>query len=419
MMRRVTALIGVLFHPCLANRLASQQAIASSLQTETADVASLFTADVVAAFEEAAADEEEQTQQWCTRLSSTTNRTFRFELTYPGGERTAMELERHPRDPVIRFYRGQTWSVRLLRTADRRSGEMEETLDWTPVVPDETGEPQLDEHGNMMVGTSAPVVIDIRKDLAYIKRRPPTGETPAGIEFGFMNGNTQIFAGGLYYPENAMKRSLVRAFRQRQREVQAATPEGEEAANVSTLNRHAEGREVSANGGLIVRDTTVSIVESIYSAAKFSAISAFAFSFLPFVGAAPFALGTAFTAAVMGPSGLIAGASWAAAFTLPTSIIGAIHSWRHERREISMTASEKIFEKFSCHRMIGVCEGAELVGRDSILAFAGRPDGDVLIPIHGDVDTISRRPLPAIVGWGTQVNNSGNIECIDRRVWGN
>jgi len=418
-MRRVAALIGVLSHLCLANRLATHEDVVSSLKTDTADVASLFTADVIAAFENAAVDEEEHTQQWCTRLSAQQNRTFHFELAYENGDRTAMELVRHPRDPVIRFHRGQTWSVRLLRTPDRWSGEIEESLEWTPVVPDETGEPRVDEHGNMIVSTSAPLVIDIRKDLAYIKRRSPSGETPTGIEFGFLNGNTQIFAGGLYYPENAMKRSLVRAFHQREREVRRATPEGEEPANVSTLNRHAAGREIAANGGKVVRDTTVSIVESIYSAGKFSAISAFAFSFLPIIGSSPFALGAAFTAATTGPAGLIVGVTWAAAFTLPTSIIGAIHTWRHERREISMTASEKIFEKLSCHRMIGVCEGAELVGRDAVLAFAGRPDGDVLIPVNGDVDVISRTPLPPVVGWGIRVNNSGNIECIDSRVWGN
>jgi len=330
-----------------------------------------------------------------------------------------MELVRHPRDPVIRFHRGQTWSVRLLRTPNRWSGEIEETLEWTPVVPDETGEPRVDEHGNMIASTDSPLEIDVRKDLAYIKRNPPSGETPASIEFGFMNGNTQVFAGGLYYPEEAMKRSLVRAFQQREREIQEATPEGQEAPNVTALNRHAAGREVSADGALIVRDTTTSIVESIYSAAKFSAISAFAFSFLPLIGSAPFALGTAFTAAVYGTGGLIHGTQIAAAFTIPTSIIGAIRSWRHEHREVSMTASEKMFEKFQCHRMIGVCQGAELVGRDAVFAFANRPNGDVLIPIHGDVDVNTRRPLPRRVGWGVQVNNSGNIECTDRRVWGN
>lgn len=416
-MRRVAALIGVLSHPCLANRLATHQV--SSLKTDTADEASLFTADVIAAFADAAADEEEETQQWCTRLSSQSNRTFRFELTYENGERTAMELDRHPRDPVIRFHRGQTWSVRLLRTPDRWSGEIEETLEWSPVVPDETGQPRVDEQGNMIASRSSPVVIDVRKDLAYIKRTPPAGETPAGIEFGFLNGNTQIFAGGLYYPENAMKRSLVRAFHQREREVQRATPEGEEPANVTTLNRHAAGREISANGGQIVRDSTVSTIQTIYSGAKFAAIQAFAFSFLPLIGSSPFALGAAFTAATTGSGGLISAAAISAAFTIPTSIISAIHNWRHERREIRMTASEKIFEKFSCHRMIGVCQGAELMGRDAIFAFAGRPDGDVLIPISGDVDVITRTPLPPTVGWGMQVNNSGNIECIDSRVWGN
>jgi len=415
-MRRVAALLGVLSHPCLANRLATHQV---SSKADTADKASLFTADVIAAFEDAAADEEEETQQWCWRRSAQTSRTFRFELTYENGERTAMELDRHPRDPKILFHRGQTWSVRLLRTPDRWSGEIEETLDWTPVVPDETGRPRVDEQGNMIVSTSSPVVIDVRKDLAYIKRRPPAGEVPAGIEFGFLNGNTQIFAGGLYYPESAMKRSLVRAFHQRETEVQRATPEGEEPANVTTLNRHAAGREISANGGQIVRDSTVSTVQSLYSGAKFAAIQAFAFSFLPVVGSSPWVLGAAFTAATTGPTGIISSLALGAIFTIPTSIIGAIHNWRHERREIRMTASEKLFEKFSCHRMIGVCQGAELIGRDSIFAFAGRPDGDVLIPVGGDVDPITRLPLPQTVGWGMQVNNSGNIECIDSRVWGN
>lgn len=412
-MRCAIPFIGVLFHACGANRLHTQHVL------EITDAASLFSTDVVAAFEKVAADEKDQAQQWCTAMSAQSTRTFRFELTYPDGERTAMELERHPRDPKIRFYRGRTWSVRLLRTpavswTGEPTGEMQESLEWTPVVPDANGEPRLDEHGNMMVDASAPLVIDVRKDLAYIKRTQPEGETPTGIEFGFMNGNTQFFAGGLYYPENAMQRSLVRAFRQRQREhereMRAA---GLNSTEVSTLNRHAEGRELTVGGARVAVDATSNMVSQIYESGKISAITAFAFSFLPLVGSNPFALGAAWTATV---AGVHAGVIYGAAFIVPTSIMSAIHTWRHQRRELSMTASEKIFEKFACHRMIGVCENAELVGRDSIFAFAGRPDGDVLIPFNGDIDPVTLVPLPATVTWGTQVNNSGNIECIDRRV---
>lgn len=303
-----------------------------------------------------------------------------------------------------------------MRTPDRYTGEIEETLEWTPVLPGENGEPRLDEHGNMTVDASEPFVIDVRKDLAYIKRTPPEGDAQAGIEFGFMNGNTQFFAGGLYYPENAMKRSLVRAYQQRQREIRRADPEGTGHENLTTLNRHAGGREIDAGGARTAVDTSTQIVRQIYESGKISAISAFAFSFLPIFGSNPFALGLAWTATL---TGLHTGVVYGAAFIVPTSIMSAIHSWRHERRELSMTASEKIFEKFACHRMIGVCEGAELVGRDAIFAFAGRPDGDILVPFNGDADPITRRPLPNVVTWGMQVNNTGNIECIDRRIWSN
>lgn len=332
-----------------------------------------------------------------------------------------MQLDRHPRDPVIRFYRNQTWSVKLVRTPGLWGGEIEESLEWTPVVPDEAGEPKLDEKGEMIEGTASPVVIDIRKDLAYIKRRLPAGDTPAGIEFGFLNGNKQIFAGGVYYPENAMKRALSRAFRKREREIQRATPEGENPPNVSTLNRHAAGRKIGADGRAIVHDTTKSIVDSVYSAAKFSAMSAFVFSFLPALPGMwtnPAAIKAVFLAATTGEYGVIATVVQTAAFTVPFSVLGALKNWRHERREIRMSASEKIFDKLSCHRMIGVCQGAELVGRDAIVAFAGRPDGDVLIPVGGNMDPITKAPLPDIVGWGTQIHNDGNMQCIDRRVWG-
>jgi len=360
-----------------------------------------------------AAEEQEETQQWCVANSAMQNRTYRFELVYPNGERTAMELERHPRDPKIRFYRGRTWSVRLLRTPDRYSGEIEETLEWTPVTPDDEGQPRLDAQGNMLVDVSNALVIDVRKDLAYIKRVLPAGETHTGIEFGFMNGNSQTFTGGLYYPENAMKRSLVRAFHQREAEVQAQA-QGEEDAEVSTLNRHAHGREMSVGGGRIALDGTGSLVNQVYESAKISALIAFATSFFPLIGANPFVIGMAWTATT---SAAWSGAVWALPIVVPSSIWSAVHSWRHERRELSMTASEKLFEKFSCHRMIGVCEGAELVGRNAILAFAGRPDRDILVPIGGDTDVITLEPLPPVVSWWHQVNNSGNIECIDRRIW--
>lgn len=358
-----------------------------------------------------AADAEEQTQQFCTATSAMQNRTYHFELVYPDGERTALELERHPRDPKIRFYRGRTWSVRLLRTPDRLSGDIEESLEWTPVVPNEQGEPRLDEHGNMIEDASAPLEIDVRKDLAYIRRVQASGEETA-IEFGFMNGNSQRFAGGLYYPDNAMKRSLVRAFHEREAEVRAQRGSDTE---VSTLNRHANGREMTAGGGRVALAGASSMVSQVYEAAKVSAIMAFVFSFFPLIGTNPFSLGMAWAATT---TGAWHGTVWALPIIIPTSIWSSIHSWRHERRELSMTASEKLFEKFSCHRMIGVCEGVELIGRDSIIAFAGRPDRDVLVPIRGDVDVITREPLPPVVSWWHQVNNSGNIECIDRRIWG-
>lgn len=395
----------------MAKRLAKDEVASSALQTR--ESVSLFSAGTIAMLEEMAADEEEQTQQFCTATSAMQNRTYHFELMYPNGERTALELERHPRDPKIRFYRGQTWSVRLLRTPDRLTGEIEESLEWTPVVPDEQGEPRLDEHGNMIVDSSAPFEIDVRKDLAYIRRVQASGEEETAIEFGFMNGNTQRFAGGLYYPDGAMRRSLVRAFHEREAEVRAQSGSD---AEVSTLNRHAHGREMTVGGGRIALDGASSMVSQVYEAAKVSAIFAFVFTFFPTILGNPFALGAAWAATY---PGIVHGTVWALPFVIPTSIWSSIHSWRHERRELSMTASEKLFEKFSCHRMIGVCDGVELVGKDSIIAFAGRPDRDVLVPIQGDVDVITREPLPPVVSWWHQVNNSGNIECIDRRIWSN
>jgi len=391
---------------------------------------SLFSADGIAALEEMAVDEEEQTQQWCTFMSAMTNRTYHFELVYPNGERTAMELERHPRDPMIRFYRGRTWSVRLLRTPDR-DGEVQESLEWTPVVPADDGQPRLDEEGNMLVDASNPLVIDVRKDLSFIRRKLSPGESMTGIEFGFQNGHSQTFSGGLYYPENAMKRSLVRAFHEREREVR----DGE----ISTLNRHAGGREVTAGGVGIALEGTSSMVSQVYSGAKFGALQAFVVTFFTGTGTAA-AAGTAAagTAAVAGTAAAgtwtaigmawaaaVAGGAWTAAVwslpvIVPTTVWSSVHSWRHERRELSFTASEKLFEKFSCHRMIGVCDGADLVGRDSVTLFdvtSGRPDRDTLIPISGDVDVISRQPFPAVVPWSQEINNEGNIQCVDPRVW--
>jgi len=420
-MRCVTAFIGVLFHPCVAFRVESN----SHHSLEAGDTASLFSADLVAALEEVEDIEVDETQQWCTALSSRSTRTFRFELTYENGDHVAMEFERHPRDPVIRLYRGRTWSVRLVRELDTYSGEMEESLEWTPVVWTNTTTPATEAEGGMIADSSEPVEIDVRKDLAYIRRVPSEDEQQTGIKFGFMDGSPPLeFAGGLYYPENAMKRNLVRAFQQRQRQherevraaqegatftVEAATSE---VTEVSTLNRHAGSRrgDLTAGGARAALDTTTGIVEQIYESGKFSAISAFAFSFLPLVGSNPFALGLAWTATL---TGLHTGVVWGAAFIVPTSIVSAIHSWRHERRELSMTASEKLFDKMSCHRMIGVCQGGEIIGQDSILAFARRPDGDILIPFSGDVDPYNQAPLDDIVTWGTQLNNTANTECPD------
>merc|ERR1719215_536654 len=86
-MRCVIPFIGIFFHACGAHRIHTHHVL------EVADAASLFSADVVAVFETVAAYEKDQTQQWCTRMSAQSTRTFRFELTYPDGERAAMELE--------------------------------------------------------------------------------------------------------------------------------------------------------------------------------------------------------------------------------------------------------------------------------------------------------------------------------------
>lgn len=303
-----------------------------------------------------------------------------------------------------------------MRTPDR-DGNIEESLEWSPVVPDDVGEPRLDDSGNMLVNASDPMVVDVRKDLAYIKRSQVEGQH--GIEFGFMDGHSQSFAGGLYYPENAMKRSLVRAFQQREREVRAGEVEpadpAEERPEVSTLNRHAHGRSVSVDGAQIALEGTTSMVSNVYESVKISAIQAFAFSFFPLIGANPFSIGLAWTATVAGVHTAVVWAPLIASF----SFVSAVRTWRHERRELRMSASEKIFAKLSCHRMIGVCSGAELVGRDSITVFARRPDEDTLVPVNGDIDINTQVPLPATVSWWTQVNNSGNIECTDTRIWRN
>jgi len=409
-MRCVIAFIGVLFHPCVAFRVESN----SHHSLEADDTASLFSEDLVAALEEVEDGEVDETQQWCTAMSSRSTRSFRFELTYPNGDHVAMEFERHPRDPVIRLYRGRTWSVRLVRERDTYSGEMEESLEWTPVLRDNTTATEVD----MIEDLSEPVEIDVRKDLAYIRRVPSEDEQQTGIRFGFMDGSPPLeFAGGLYYPENAMKRNLVRAFQQRQRQHEREVRAAQEGATsteapteVDTLNRHAGSRrgDLNAGGAQSALDTTTGIVTQIYESGKFSAISAFAFSFLPIVGSNPFVLGLAWTATV---AGLQTGVLWGAAFIVPSSIVSAIHSWRHERRELSMTASEKLFDKMSCHRMIGVCQGGEIIGQDSILAFARRPDGDILIPFTGDVDPNTQAPLDDIVTWGTHLNNTAASEC--------
>lgn len=410
-MKWAVAFVAVLLSPSIAKRLENEQ---PSSELQTGESASLFSADVVAAFEEVAADEEEQTQQMCTRFSAMQNRSYHFELVYPDGERTAMELERHPRDPKLRLYRGRTWSVQLVRTPDRFSGEIQESLAWTPVQHNDQGEPRVDEHGNMIVDYSAPMEIDVRKDLAYIRRVRGTGEEGNGIELGFMNGHNHRFAGGLYYPDNAMKRSLVRAFREREAEVRAQRLPSERG-EVSTMARHAEDREMTVGGGRIAVDGVLSIGEQLYSNAKVSAVLAFVTSFFPLIGANPWAIGMAWSATV---TGVWHGTVWALPIIIPTSIWSSIHSWRHERRELSMSASEKLFEKFSCHRMIGLCDGADLVGREPVSVFTGRPDSDTLVPIQGDVDVVTRQPFPPVVSWGELIQNPGNIECIDRRIWG-
>jgi len=379
------------------------------LETNSASDVSMFNQNSMAVLADAELEEKQEVQQWCTPFSAMKNRSYYFELLYPDGERTAMHLHRDPKNPRISIYTGRTWSVRFANFTSGRQG-----LSWRPVVADSEGRPVSDERGRIHSDYSNSLEIDVRKDIAYIKRIPASAQENSfdGIEFGFLNGTKMSFAGGLYYPQAAMTRSLKAAFEQRKME-----EDQYRNGIVRSHRRNAEESELDAAGGQKVVNGATELVESLWTNAKFSAAFAFLFTVTPAAFAAatgPSVYSMAAAWAVVS-SATVHATVWALPILVPISLYSTISGWRHERRELSMSASEKLFEKLSCHRMIGVCDGADLKGQDSvsILNFAGRPDGDVLVPFNGDVDVLTGKKFPRKVSWNTPINNEGNIRCTD------
>lgn len=296
--------------------------------------------------------ESDQTaQDGCARHLSM--KWYHFELNTTNFEgQYAVELVRNPLTPRIIMHPNKGWAV-------RPTGDPYLPLEW--VLYDVAG-----------ALPASDVAIDILHHVAEI-RRVEVNDSAPGIHFIFNNGEDWEFTGGIYYPVDLLAQ-------------QVAATQQEAIANdtvaQTSAGGYAAGVAAEEFGKPVVKYTSSFALKGGVYAALGGASLAYGFStavsllnfllnsFLAQVGIAAtvsLSIGIptltltqilSFTTAA-GTTGLLAGAALGLGVGtlagLAVAIPRTISAWRKQRKELRLSASEKLYEKLMCHNSLKRC----------------------------------------------------------------
>eukprot|EP00933_Yihiella_yeosuensis_P043936 TRINITY_DN3897_c0_g2_i1.p1 TRINITY_DN3897_c0_g2~~TRINITY_DN3897_c0_g2_i1.p1 ORF type:complete len:357 (-),score=51.97 TRINITY_DN3897_c0_g2_i1:345-1415(-) len=239
---------------------------------------------------------------------------YYFEFENQDGDRYAVVLKRDKTKPELIIHRNQKWEVQYYKDT--------KVLEWTPVDVD----PEK-EHDT--------VTMDLAQTefIKYTDFGTAEDAEEPSVELRTQDGQEISFQGGLYFPEKLMKRAVL-----------SRDPDEGKAATDGKLSA---GNSAGRVGAVAVLTGSVSLG----------------------LGGA---IGTAALAGVAtgGALGLGVGAAVGAAGGVA---YGVIH-YRKQKREASLTMSQKLFEKLRCHPLLKQCgktnvvvlkEGGECIDRES------------------------------------------------------
>eukprot|EP00408_Alexandrium_pacificum_P010076 CAMPEP_0171232828 /NCGR_PEP_ID=MMETSP0790-20130122/40607_1 /TAXON_ID=2925 /ORGANISM="Alexandrium catenella, Strain OF101" /LENGTH=301 /DNA_ID=CAMNT_0011699071 /DNA_START=16 /DNA_END=921 /DNA_ORIENTATION=+ len=291
-------------------------------------------------------------------------RWYHFEMDIVGEEKDhvrhfALELVRSPLAPRLLMHAGMTWGV-------RRTGDSDYPLDWVLTPLD--GAP-----------SGYTVGIDLLYEVETI-RSVESADAPKGLEIRFLNGSSITLVGGLYYPEKVMLSALGDLESQMKRDKEEPVDEADaekkleragsdrDLASVARYSKHMESKGhiggVAVGFGLTFTFSSAMVVMNS-ALGNFAALMGLG---LVLQVGVPLSLTQLFSFTTAGGMGLAGGVAFGLGVGLvggiPIAVAHAVTSYVKTQKELSLSASEKVFAKLDCHRHFVRCGW----------------DGDLLVP---------------------------------------
>jgi len=303
---------------------------------------------------EAIRSDEQEDASWCGLGYSTTMRWYHFEMDIVGEEKDhvrhfALELVRSPLAPRLLMHAGMTWGV-------RRTGDSDYPLDWVLTPLD--GAPS-----GYTIGIDFLYEVETIRSLKH-------DDAPNSLEVIFVNGSSITLTGGLYYPEKVVLAALDDLAYQKdepeQPEEGAQAEKANAIASVSSdrsgdlvpIARYSKHMQSKGHLGGVAVGFGLTFTFSSAMMLMNSALASFATA-LGLSLTIPLTVAQIFSFTTAGGLGLAGGVAFGLGVGLvggiPIAIASSVASWVKTNRELSLSASEKVFAKLDCHRHFVRC----------------------------------------------------------------
>jgi len=315
----------------------------------------------------AALDTEDERAQWCWGRSRSKLKKYYFEVMFdlPGsGYHTALQLVRDQENPILRIHKVTQWVVRP--TPEDPSQDVQADLPWIPDVEDPTSMQWLPACMKPEGQDSCKPedVLEIKLlDADYITMTPEinvadphTGkeEPEMGLKIVFPDGTSTEFVGGVYLPRKLMKAALNRA--------------EADYANFSGLGQEAKQLPSGADnwGNEALKSWGKSFKGMSATGALSGALGGAGLGTLLVFGGVPVYSAGYYGTLLMGAGyGMVAGAPAGLGIGAALgAIVGggaALHDYCKKRRELQLSAVEKMWSKIECHQHFVRCNRTLIV----------------------------------------------------------
>jgi len=320
----------------------------------------------------ATAEHESMKSKWCYFSSSNELKKYYFEFKFDPDmdDHTAIQLVRDPKLPKLNIHQVTQWVVRT--TPKNKSLDENAHLPWIPDVeaPDEMEWLPACMKAEGQDGCKPEDVREIDlTSVSYVRKvsipvtDPNTGEVKegedeVGIEITYEDNTTDEFSGGVYLPRKLMLPAMQRAeanYGKFSGLGQEAKDEASESDNmfwagVYTFRNTLTGAIGTSIGTGAAAGTSVGV-----------GVGAVAL-LLSIPGLSGFVVGTMILGA---GTGLIAGsaAGLALGAVLGTVTGGSMALWDYhkQKKELALSATEKIWNKLECHDLFTHCSKTLIV----------------------------------------------------------